>query len=120
MVVYKSLTIYFNIIVMDTLKLFGKRLKEIRKSKNITQEQLAEMIGLEPKQICRIENGNCFTTFEKLQKIAQTLDVEIYEFFKYDHKKTKDALIKEMNEIFKNASDENIELIYKIVTTLLI
>lgn len=105
---------------MDTLKLFGKRLKEIRKNKNITQEQLAEIIGLEPKQICRIENGACFTTFEKLQRIANTLDVEIYEFFKYEYKKPKDALVKEMNEIFQNASDENIELIYKIVSTILV
>lgn len=105
---------------MDTLKLFGKRLKEIRKNKNITQEQLAEQIGIEPKQICRIENGTCFTTFEKLQKIAQTLDVKVYEFFRFEHKKPKDALIKEMNELFINASDEKIETIYKIVTTLLI
>ncbi len=105
---------------MNKLKLFGKRLKEIRKSKNFTQERLAESIRIEPKQICRIENGTCFTTFDKLQKIAQTLDVEIYEFFKYNHKKPKDALIKEMDEIFKNASDENIELIYKVVTTLIV
>ena len=105
---------------MNTLKLFGKRLKEIRKSKNITQEQLAEHVGIEPKQICRIENGTCFTTFEKLQKIAQTLDVEIYEFFRFEHKKPKDALIKEMNELFINAPDEKIETIYKIVTTLLV
>lgn len=105
---------------MNTLKLFGKRLKEIRKSKNITQEQLAEHVGIEPKQICRIENGTCFTTYEKLQKIAQTLDVEIYEFFRYEHKKPKDALVKEMNELFTNASDEKIETIYKIVTALLV
>ena len=105
---------------MNTLKLFGKRLKEIRKNKNITQEQLAEQIGIEPKQICRIENGTCFTTFEKLQKIAQTLDVEVYEFFRFEHKKPKDALIKEMNELFINAPDEKIEIIYRIVTTLLI
>ncbi len=104
---------------MDTLKLFGKRLKEIRKNKNYTQENLAERIGLEPKQICRMENGVCFTSFDKLQKIAQTLNVELYEIFKFNHKQPKDALIKEMNEIFKNASNEKIELIYKIITTLL-
>ena len=58
--------------------------------------------------------------FEKLQKIAQTLNVEIYEFFRFEHKKPKDALIKEMNELFINAPDEKIEIIYKIVTTLLV
>ena len=30
---------------------FGKNLKQIRKSKNITQETLAEMVGIHPRQI---------------------------------------------------------------------
>ena len=110
---------YFNMNNMDALKLFGKRLKEIRKEKNITQEDLAEIIGLEPKQICRIENGTCFTTFEKLQKIAHILNVEIHDLFIFSHKQPKDALIKEMNEIFLNASDSKIELIYKIIKSII-
>ena len=56
---------------MNSLELFGKRLKELRKLNKLTQEQLAELIGLDPKQICRIENGACFTTFETLQKISK-------------------------------------------------
>ena len=55
-----------------------------------------------------------------MQKIAHTLNVEVYEFFRFEHKKPKDALIKEMNELFINAPDEKIEIIYKIVTTLLV
>ncbi len=100
---------------MNSLKLFGKRLKELRKSNKLTQEQLAELIGLDPKQICRIENGACFTTFETLQKISKIFNVGIYDLFYCEHKQTKDALVKEMNEIFKNASDDKIELIYKLV-----
>ena len=100
---------------MNTLQLFGRRLKELRKLKKLTQEQLAELVGLDPKQICRIENGGCFTTFETLEKIAKIFNVNISDLFYCEHKKPKDALIKEMNEIFENASDENIELIYKIV-----
>ncbi len=100
---------------MDSLKLFGKRLKELRKIHKLTQEQLAEIIGLDPKQICRIENGACFTTFETLQKIAKIFNVKIYDLFYSEHKKSKDALIKEMNEIFERASDEKVELIYKLV-----
>ena len=103
---------------MNSLQLFGKRLKELRKHRKLTQEQLAELIGLDPKQICRIENGGCFTTFETLEKIAKVFNVPIYELFYSEHKKTKDTLIKEMNEIFKHASNENIELIYKIVLTI--
>lgn len=100
---------------MNSLKLFGKRLKELRKINKLTQEQLSEIIGLDPKQICRIENGACFTTFETLQKISKVYNVEISDLFLYEHKKTKDALINEMNEIFQSASDDQIELIYKIV-----
>lgn len=100
---------------MNSLKLFGRRLKELRKQRKLTQEQLAELVDLDPKQICRIENGGCFTTFDTLEKIAKIFNVKISDLFRCDHKKPKDALIKEMNEIFESASDENIELIYKIV-----
>lgn len=109
---------YFKILngdIMNSLKLFGKRLKELRKINKLTQEQLSEIIGLDPKQICRIENGACFTTFETLQKISKVFNVEISDLFFYEHKKPKDALINEMNEIFQSASDNQIQLIYKIV-----
>lgn len=100
---------------MKELVLFGKRLKDLRKSRKLTQEQLAELIDIDPKQVCRIENGACFTTFETLKKIADNLDIEIYDLFNNRHKQPKDALIKEINEIFLNASDDKIELIYKII-----
>ena len=100
---------------MNSLQLFGRRLKELRKQRKLTQEQLAELVDLDPKQICRIENGGCFTTFDTLEKIARIFNVTIYDLFYCGHKKPKDALIKEMNEVFRKASDENIELIYKIV-----
>ena len=101
---------------MNSLQIFGRRLKELRKQRKLTQEQLAELVDLDTKQICRIENGGCFTTFDTLDKIAKIFNVKIYDLFYCEHKQPKDALIKEMNEIFKSASDENIELIYKIVT----
>ena len=36
---------------MDAQKLFGKRIKELRKQKNLTQEQLSEMLGVFQKLI---------------------------------------------------------------------
>lgn len=104
---------------MDKLKNLGKRIKELRKNKKLTQEQLAEIVGIEQKQICRIENGACFTTFETLDKMALTLDVEIKDLFKFNHLNSKETLIKSLNEMFKNASEEKIQLIYKLVYEIL-
>ena len=39
-------------------KLLGQRIKELRKSKKITQEKLAEKIGIGTSNISYIENGN--------------------------------------------------------------
>ena len=42
---------------MDTVKM-GKFLKELRKEKGLTQEQLGEKIGVTNKTVSRWENGN--------------------------------------------------------------
>ena len=71
---------------MDNLKLFGKRIRELRKQKAITQEQLGEIVGLDVKQISNLETGNCFTTMQTIEKLAKCFDCEIYQLFNYSHK----------------------------------
>lgn len=48
---------------MDNKKLLGKRIRELRKNRGIKQEQLAEMVGLEPTSISNIENGYNYPSF---------------------------------------------------------
>lgn len=43
---------------INTSNTFGRRLKELRKSKGLTQQVLAELAGIDEKHLCRIENGN--------------------------------------------------------------
>lgn len=45
---------------MDNKKLLGKRIKEIRKHKGLTQEQLSEMIDIETSSLSGIESGRFF------------------------------------------------------------
>lgn len=104
---------------MCSQKDFGSRIKEIRKSKKITQEKLAEIIGVEPQQICRIEKGACFTTFETLEKLSVGLDTPIKDFFNFSHIKNKNELINEINGKLKNLPEEQVKLIYKIIMTII-
>lgn len=62
----------------------GQRIQKLRKDKKITQEQLAEMVGIDPKNISRIEKGNNYPTAENLTSIAKALSVDIYELFVFN------------------------------------
>lgn len=64
------------------LKLFGNRIRELRKQRNLTQESLAEKIGFSVNFIGMIERGERNTTVENVFKIAHALDVSLSEFFK--------------------------------------
>ena len=62
---------------MNSLKLFGKRIKELRKKNNLTQEQLAEKLGVFQKQVGNIETGTTFTTMVNLEQLADVFGLEI-------------------------------------------
>lgn len=60
-------------------------IKEIRTEKGISQEKLAEKIGISPRQMQRIEKNENKTRIETLKKIIKELkipDKEIIKFMK--------------------------------------
>ncbi len=63
---------------------FGKNLKEIRKSKGITQESLAEMIGIHPRQVSKIETGEHFPNSTTLENICVALSISPRELFNFE------------------------------------
>lgn len=64
------------------MKVFGKRVAEVRKSKNVTQQQLAHDIGMSVVAIAYIETGKRWARIGTLNKIAKRLGVDISELFR--------------------------------------
>lgn len=100
---------------MDNLQLFGKRIQELRKAKSLTQEKLAEIIGLDSKQISNLETGNCFTTMATLEKLAEIFECEIYQLFNFSHLKSKKEIIPDITKKLNSANEKEIKLISKII-----
>lgn len=72
---------------MDDLELqkqVGKKIREIRKEKNFSQMDLAYSIGMSMNTISYIELGKISSKIDTLNKIANVLNVDIYEFFDFD------------------------------------
>lgn len=64
-------------------KRVGKRIKEIRVEKKISQQELADFCGIEPSNMSRLEAGRANATLSTLDKICKSLDIEIIELFKF-------------------------------------
>ena len=62
---------------------FGRRLKEERKKKNLTQLDLEVACGISRTEISKIENGLKNIEFSTIIKLAQTLDIETFQLFQY-------------------------------------
>lgn len=84
---------------MDQKKI-GIFLKELRKEKNLTQEQLAEMLGVTNRSVSRWENGVNMPDFDLVIEIARYYDVSIEEILDGERKnemidkKTEQMLLK--------------------------
>ena len=60
-----------------TKKEIGKRIRRFRETKELKQNQLAEMLGISHSTLSRIESGGVKPTVEILFKIQSLLDVSI-------------------------------------------
>jgi len=65
----------------DFMKKFGLRVKEVRKAKKVSQEDLAFKCGFELSQIGRIERGTINTSISHVAAIAKALNIPAAELF---------------------------------------
>jgi transcriptional regulator with XRE-family HTH domain len=98
-------------------KLFGKRLREIRIERGLTQEKTAELIGIKPENYSRLENGFAFPKPENIEKLSKVLNVRVCELFEFEHQKDYETILNEI--ITKLSQDkETTALTYKFLKSL--
>ena len=67
----------------DLPSLFGKRVRELRKNQNLSQEKLADMAGMDTSFIGSIERGDANPSLKIIGKIAEALNVNVAELFPF-------------------------------------
>lgn len=83
---------------MNKVKI-GKFISKCRKDKQLTQEQLAEMLNVTNKSISKWENGICLPEATIYEPLCKALDITINELF---------AGQKIVDEEYKKIADENL------------
>lgn len=85
----------------------GKRIQEKRKSLNITQEKLSEIIDVSPSYISEIERGTSICSLVVLVNIAETLDLNLDTLVTGINEKNIDS---SFSEILKDIPKKNQKL----------
>ncbi len=116
LLIYENLNLNINKRVnlsMNIKKLIGHRIKELRKSRHFSQEQLAEMLDISQNALSYIETGENFFSSDTLEKLINALEIEPQELMTFAHLQSSDKLLNEIVEML-NKNPEKIKDIYKI------
>ena len=96
-------------------ELLGMRIKEFRENRKLTQDKLAEMVGIDPKHLSRIENGRNYPSFETLEKILESLNISYQDIFNYKHFLNKNDMIKIINTKLSGLNDDKLTFVFKMI-----
>lgn len=88
--------------MIDRIKI-GDFLRELRKEKELTQEQLAEKFGVSSRSVSRWENGNTMPELGILVELADYYEVDIKEII--DGERKSEIMNKEEKETLRKVAD---------------
>ncbi len=66
----------------DICELFGKRLRQLRKERGWSQEELAHRVGIDISFLSELENGKKEPCLRKMKELAQGLGVPLSRMVK--------------------------------------
>jgi transcriptional regulator with XRE-family HTH domain len=94
-------------------EMLGSRIRSLRTMKKWTQQELGEQADINYKFLGEIERGQQNPSFHVLVKIADALEIDLPELFRFEPEITdRKELIKKMSEILKSLNDDNLRQVF--------
>ena len=117
LVIYRRKFVTFGRILMT----FGEKVRQLRKRKKLTQEQLAELIGTHESHIGRYEKDQSAPSAPALKKLAKVFNVSVdYLLFEKEETslsvKISDTELLEQFEELDKMDDEKRTLVKRIIS----
>ena len=105
---------------MGERKLLGQRIKSLRKVRGYTQEQLAEIIDINPKYLSSVARGEENPTLDLFLRLAKGLKVELLDLFRFaDEETSPKALRTSLDHLLAAADVEQLQMACKLLKELL-
>ena len=73
---------------------FGNKLYELRKKKNLTQEDVAILLDISDKSVSKWENGTAKPTIDNLKKLSNIFSISLDELLELEEEKEEKKIVK--------------------------
>ena len=105
-------------IYKNAENLLSKRIRSLRTSKKLTQQELGEKANIDYKFLGQIERGEKNPTFKTLVKIAEALNIELPELFRFELELTdRKEIIDWIKEKIDTMDDKDLQQILLFIRT---
>ena len=91
---------------MNLKKSFGQNVQKYRKYRNLTQEKLAELIGVDVTSISSVETGKYFPSADNLSKIVDVLQIQFSDLFEFDSLSSDEVLFEDIISLISSFKDD--------------
>lgn len=89
-------------------KIVGANIKNRRKRRNLTQETLAEMVGIGQQSLSRMEHGHIAPKFERLPGFANALGCTVADLFKQEDDGTRQVTLDDIIRPLSTSSQQTL------------
>ncbi|AUI68278.1 helix-turn-helix domain-containing protein [Beggiatoa leptomitoformis] len=93
----------------------GRRIRQARKTKGLTQQELAEALGFDRSFLSKIEAGLSDVTSSMLYDIAKYLDVSVAALYGEEPSPVLEREVKRLSELLETLSPDEVVIIKKVM-----
>ena len=107
-------------ILLDTNKFkdIGSRIREVRKSKHLSQNALAEIIDISPSHMSDIENGKKNISLDIFMRVTEALQVSADWLLRTNIPSVANLQLGEIGEILSDCSASETQALIKMLRTM--
>ena len=98
---------------------FARNLKIIRKSRKLTQEQLAELVDVDFRYISFLENAKSFPSCDLIEKLTKALNITFVELFVHEQNLSREDIKKQLIDTIELLDTKNLNTLLNIAKDLI-
>src|SRR5574344_379836 len=92
-------------------KAFGQAIKEARKVKGLSRNELADQMNIAPRYIASIENSGQHPSLQIFYELVTLLDVSVDQFFFQNKEAAKSTQRRQLDSLLDDISDKGLQIV---------